>query len=127
MKIYCCKCDKDIIARLTNGAEIYPHRKDLHLLPFWKCDECNNHVGCHHKTIDRVRPLGVIPSEEIKKARMMLHRVIDPIWQSKMMTRRQVYKNISDLVGWNFHTAEIRTMDQARMAYKAAKKIAQMF
>ena len=57
--LYCCGCDTGTEARLTNGAEIYPHRPDLHELPFWKCDKCGNFVGCHHKTKDRTRPMKI--------------------------------------------------------------------
>lgn len=60
--IFCCCCENDVHARLTDGREIYPHRHDLYSLPFWRCDGCGNHVGCHHKTKDRTRPLGVIPT-----------------------------------------------------------------
>ena len=69
----------DVEVRLTNGAEIYPHRKDLSELPFWKCDTCGNFVGCHHKTGDPTKPLGVIPTSEIKRARQHIHRILDPI------------------------------------------------
>jgi len=125
MKIYCCQCKFEVIARLTNGEEVYPHRKDLQSLPFWKCDGCKNTVGCHHKTKNPTKPLGVIPSQEIKDARQHLHRVIDPIWQSKKMKRGDVYKAISESVGWDYHTAEIRTVEQARQAYRAAKQISE--
>jgi hypothetical protein len=67
--IYCCGCESAVQARLTDGREIYPHRPDLADLPFWKCDGCGNHVGCHHKTNDRTRPLGNIPTPEIRIAR----------------------------------------------------------
>ena len=65
--IECVECKATVEARLTDGSEIYPHRKDLHKLPFWKCDHCGNFVGCHHKTKKRTRPLGCIPNKEIKK------------------------------------------------------------
>lgn len=60
MKIYCTGCGKDVQARLTDGAERYPHRPDLYELPFWKCDTCGNYVGCHHKTRAPTKPLGCI-------------------------------------------------------------------
>ncbi len=67
--IFCCGCKADVRARLTSGKEIYPHRSDLSSLPFWRCDGCGNFVGCHHKTKDRTRPLGCIPTPEIKEER----------------------------------------------------------
>ena len=56
--IFCCGCQRKVDARLTNGEEMYPHRYDLANLPFWKCDVCQNFVGCHHKTKNRTKPLG---------------------------------------------------------------------
>ena len=81
MDIYCCGCNKDTAARLTNGEEIYPHRKDLYSLPFWKCDQCGNYVGCHHKTKNQTKPLGCIPTQEIKNIRKKIHTVLDPLWK----------------------------------------------
>ena len=124
MEIYCCGCSKNIEARLTDGREIYAHRPDLHGLPFWRCDDCGNFVGCHHKTKDRTRPLGCIPTPDIKNARKHLHRIIDPIWQSGRISRRKLYKLISDHVGWTYHTAKIRSVEEAREIYKFVKGLA---
>lgn len=122
--IYCCGCGCDTNARLTDGSEIYPHRFDLRSLPFWRCDTCGNFVGCHHKTKNRTQPLGYIPTPELKEARKHLHALIDPIWQSGLMKRNDLYKAISKEVGWKYHTAKTRTIDEARTAYSAVKRIA---
>lgn len=119
-RIYCCGCGKDVDARLTNGGEIYSHRPDLHSLPFWRCDACGNFVGCHHKTKNRTKPLGYIPTAELKKARKHLHALIDPIWQSGKMSRRELYAAMSRDLGWEYHTARTRTIDEARAAYRVA-------
>jgi len=107
------------------GSEIYPHRADLRSLPFWKCATCGNFVGCHHKTKKRTEPLGCIPTQELKEARKKLHALIDPIWQSGKMNRGELYKAISRNIGWNYHTAKTRTIEEARAAYRAASKIIQ--
>ena len=125
MIIYCCGCKQEIEARLTDGAEVYPHRIDLHRLPFWKCDACGNFVGCHHKTKNRTQPLGCIPTREIKDARMMLHRIIDPLWKSKQISRAKLYKMISRRIGKQYHTAEIRSVDEANSILSIAKQIKQ--
>jgi len=124
MRIYCCACNRDIEARLTDGAEVYPHRKDLAGLPFWKCDACGNYVGCHHKTKNRTQPLGVIATPEIKKARKHIHAVLDPIWKSGKMKRASLYKRISDEIGWQYHTANIRTIEEARKVYAIVRRYA---
>ena len=122
--IYCCGCGTDVTARLTDGRETYRHRPDLRSLPFWKCDACGNFVGCHHKTSDRTRPLGVIPTAEIKTARSHIHRVLDPLWQGKKIDRKALYRQIADRIGIaEYHTAEIRSVEQAREVYRVVKEI----
>ncbi|KAA3518859.1 hypothetical protein GOZ96_04945 [Agrobacterium vitis] len=123
-KIYCCGCGKDVDARLTNGREIYRHRPDLHSLPFWKCDCCKNYVGCHHKTENRINPLGNIPTPDLKAARQQIHRVLDPIWKSGRFGRSQLYGMVAHALGVDeYHTAEIKNMDEARNVYRIVREI----
>lgn len=121
--LYCCGCGADTEARLTNGAEIYPHRPDLHELPFWKCDKCGNFVGCHHKTKDRTRPLGCIPTPELRSARGLAHAVIDSLWQSGGMSRTEVYAAISKALGRSYHTGETRTVAEVKSACVEVEKL----
>ena len=122
--IYCCGCSSDVNARLTDGEEIYPHRRDLASLPFWKCDACGNFVGCHHKTKQRTAPLGCIPTPEIKEARSHIHRILDPLWKSGRFKRRELYSIIANSLGIKeYHTAELRSVEQARDAYRAILEI----
>jgi hypothetical protein len=115
--IYCCGCVKEVLARLTDGAEIYPHRTDLHSLPFWKCDTCKNYVGCHHKTSNPTNPLGVIPTREITNARKRIHVLLDSMWSSGKQ-RGAIYAYLSRELGYSYHTANIKSMDEARKVYK---------
>lgn len=121
MRLWCCQCQSDVDARLTSGAEVYPHRPDLASLPRWRCDGCGNHVGTHHKTSDPTRPLGNIPSPEIKRARIAIHELIDPAWKSKRVTRKDLYAHLSHSIGGEYHTAEIRTIEDARTVYRIAR------
>lgn len=118
--LYCCGCETDVVARLTDGAEIYPHRQDLASLPFWICDACGNYVGCHHRTTNRTRPLGCIPTQELRDARKQAHAAIDPLWHSGAMTRTAAYAAISRALGTKYHTAETRTIAEVREAVQAA-------
>lgn len=123
MKIYCVGCSQDVEARLTSGLEIYPHRDDLGHLPFWKCDGCRNFVGCHHKTADPTRPLGIIPTREIREARKHIHRLLDPIWKKKRMTRKEVYAELSGRLGYEYHTGEICKIEEARRIFREVRDI----
>lgn len=122
MKIYCCNCKKEIEAHRIFGSEIYPNRADLKNYVFWKCETCNGYVGSHQSTRKK-RPLGCIPSDEIKNARKHLHALIDPLWHKHNITRSKLYKLISNELGYSYHTANIRTIEEARLVYKIVLNI----
>ena len=118
--VYCCGCEKAVKPRLTDGKEIYPHRKDLYSLPFWKCDNCGNYVGCHHKTKTPTKPLGSIPTPEVRKIRQGLHKSIDEVWRDlKLCSRKRLYKLISKHLGREFHSANVNNKDEASEVLKA--------
>lgn len=123
--LYCCGCGTDVEARLTDGREVYSHRRDLHSLPFWKCDACGNFVGCHHRTKERTRPLGCIPTKEIKVARQHIHKILDPLWKQNRIRRGDLYSMLAEKLGIEeYHTAEIRSVDEARKVYGIVQEIA---
>jgi hypothetical protein len=83
---------------------------------------CGNFVGCHHKTKDRTKPLGNIPTKEIKAARQHIHRILDPIWQKGEMPRGKIYATIArEMEITQYHTAEITTIEDARKVYAIVK------
>lgn len=123
MKIFCCNCSDEVEARLTTGKEIYPHRRDLYKKNIWKCDQCGGYVGCHDKSNEPTKPLGVIPNEEIKKARIHLHSLIDPPWRNKKVKRGKIYAMISKELGYNYHTAEVKCIKEARRIYRTVKDL----
>ena len=126
MEIYCCGCQKNIKARLTDGSEIYPHRRDLYTLPFWICNTCGNYVGTHHKTKERTKPLGSIPTKELREARKKIHAVLDPLWKSGKAYRGSIYKKLSTRLGYQFHSAEINSLEQAEIVYQKVLAIAEL-
>lgn len=123
MKIYCTACIGEVDARLTNGVEIYPHRPDLADLPFWICDTCKNYVGCHYQSNKPTQPKGEIATAEVRKYRVQLHRLIDPLWKNKQIKRKHLYARMSKALGYTYHTANIRDKDSYEKAYEAAKNI----
>lgn len=113
MIIYCTACRTNVDARLTDGEEIYPHRPDLHEIPMWICDTCDNSVGTHHKSNTPLKPLGFITTPQIKRARMQIHDAIDDLIEGGM-SRGHIYAAISKRLGYPFHAAEIKSMKEAR-------------
>lgn len=123
-RIWCCACDAYIVARLTNGKEIYPRRPDLAHQAFWICDTCRNRVGCHKNTDKPTRPLGCIPTPELTKHRADLHLIIDPVWKSGFISRRQLYRLIAKRMGIReYHTAELRTKEDAVRVSRIVQEI----
>ena len=122
--IYCCGCKRSVVARLTSGVELYPFRPDLSALPFWICDTCQSYVGCHNKTKTPTKPLGVLATSEIIQKRKAIHRIIDPLWKTGKMKRKQVYGEMSRRLGYAFHSAEIRSVGQAMHAIHVGEDIA---
>lgn len=113
MNIFCIACRQQVEARLTNGAEVYPHRPDLKHLNFWICDTCSNFVGCH-KNGNNKKPLGNIPTPKIKILRQQIHNKLDPLWKNKHYSRSEVYEIISSQIGKEYHTANISSELEAQ-------------
>lgn len=124
MRIFCTGCGEEVEALLVNGAVIYPHRKDLKELPFWQCGTCKSYVGCHHKTKDREKPKGVLATAEMRTARKHIHALLDPLWKGSSIDRKEIYRRISEKIGYKYHTAELRSIEEARRAYKIIQAIA---
>lgn len=117
-EIYCCGCERDVLARYVGGAEIYPDNYRLRKKKFYLCDDCGNYVGAKYGGT----PLGVIATAEIRSARIYVHRMLDPIWQTGRMTRTQIYKRVSAELGYQFHTANITSVQEAHTIYNVIKR-----
>jgi len=105
---HCVHCGK--LARLTTGAEIYPHRKDLAHKPIWRCDPCDAHVGCHPKTDN---PLGRPSNRGLRASKRAAHEIFDRIWKKGSMTRSEAYKWLSQQLGTDPVHTHIGYFDQA--------------
>ena len=115
MSVQCLKCRKIVSARLTTGTEIYPHREDLYEKKFYKCDTCGNSVGTHPTgDINIPRPLGSIAYPDLKKARIEIHKLIDPLWKNGPLKRAEMYRKLSVYLGvQEYHTALIDNLEKA--------------
>ena len=117
--IYCTGCEADVETEVVTGATIYPRRPDLKDKKFHRCVVCHNYVGCHSSG----EPLGVIPTPELRDARKHIHELIDPLWKSGVINRRTLYRKISSALGYTFHTADIRSIQEARYIYMIGRRI----
>ena len=65
---------------LTSGERIYPNRPELFIKKFYLC-KCGAYVGCHNGTYNA---LGSPAGFELRKLRMDVHALFDPLWKRKM-------------------------------------------
>lgn len=123
MKIYCTGCADTVTARLTDGAEMYPQRPDLATIPFWVHDQCGAFVGTHHKTKNKLKPLGFLATPEVKKWRKIIHTTLDPLWRNKLIRRGKAYAHISREIGRTYHTGEIYSVEEGKQVYEIVKAL----
>lgn len=90
----CPYCGADSV--MTRGDVIYPHRPDLAEKAFWLCKPCNAYVGCHPNTR---QPLGRLADESLRRQKSAVHRVLDPLWKTGRMKRREAYQLLADGLG----------------------------
>jgi hypothetical protein len=95
--VLCDYCFKK--TAIVSGKEIYPHRKDLYSLRFYKCSPCDAYVGIHKGTD---KPFGRLANAELRKWKMKAHAAFDPIWRvpcpEKLMGRKKSYKWLSEVM-----------------------------
>jgi len=120
MIIYCCKCRKHVNAELTTGQTVYPHRTDLYKNKYYICPHCKSYVGCHNNT---TRPLGCIPTNELKIARRKLHNKMDPLWKEGKISRKELYNRISKELGYTYHNGQTKTVQECLFIYDIIDKI----
>lgn len=119
MKLLCINCNKEVEAELVTGAIIYPHRPDLAKKYFYKCPICGEYVGCHP---DSTKPLGCIPSKELRQARIKVHDKLDILWKSGKYKRAEIYKTLSEHFGYKYHNGNTQTVKECEEAIRVLEK-----
>ena len=76
--------------------------------------ECPLRMKCYRFT--------AVPTPELMRARNHIHRILDPLWQGKRPgTRKRLYKRISEILGYEYHTANTLTINECRKVYGIIK------
>lgn len=96
----CPYCNNE--ARWCDNAERYGRRYGKSYMCYW-CQNCDAYVGCHNNT---KKPLGTLANKELRQWRMKAHSAIDPLWKSKKMKRKTVYKRLRNIFGEEMHIGE---------------------
>lgn len=119
-KIFCVTCNRNVKAMLVTGKEIYPYRKDLWSSSYYRCPNCNNYVGVHKHTF---KPLGCIPSKDLRKKRMQVHSVMDKLWKNKLISRDKLYSRLNKELGYNYHNGTTTSVEECDRALEVVSKI----
>ena len=113
----CPYCAAD--AELVTGADIYPHRPDLHRLRFWRCLPCDAYVGCHKPGLghgDGTLPLGRLANAKLRAAKQAAHAAVDRYWLRGRMRRSEVYATLAVHMGLPKSATHIGLFDEAQCA-----------
>lgn len=116
--ILCPYCNEP--AALVDSKEIY-QGKSYGLV--WLCRPCRAWCGVHKGSH---RPLGTLANGTVRELRKKAHATFDPIWKSKLLTRKKAYQRLAQAMGIEFHKCHIGMMqkDECFKAIECAKEIA---
>lgn len=99
-------------AILKDATYVYPHHSQAKKWgKMWVCSnypDCDSYVGCHKGT---TIPLGRLANEKLRSFKSEAHRQFDPIWKSGLMSRKDAYKWLSDMLHIPFDECHIGMFD----------------
>lgn len=118
---YCTHCNQEVEAFSAPASDIFgPHFRFANQIVY-VCPYCKNYVEANRD----FKPAGVIPTAELRKAKNYILSVLNPVFDRKMMSRKEVYLKLSKVVyenRKNLKISDIRDLDEARKVYAAVKK-----
>ena len=89
---YCSGSVKLVSASVVYHSNKYGNSK------VWVCEhypKCDAYVGCHPGT---EIPLGRLANAKLRALKVEAHKQFDPIWKSGLMTRKEAYKWLADML-----------------------------
>lgn len=105
----CPYCGANVV--LKDATFIYHSNKAKSYGKLWVCSnypKCDAYVGCHDHT---EIPLGRLANPRLRSLKKEAHRQFDPIWKSGLMSRREAYKWLSDMLKINLEDCHIGMFD----------------
>jgi len=78
---------------------------------FWVCVPCEAYVGTHKRNaqygLDGTEPLGPLANRKLRRKRLNLHNMMDPVWKKLKWSRKRLYKWLADRLGISTETCHI--------------------
>ncbi len=96
----CPYCKKEAI--WSENKIIYGRNYGISYMCYY-CKPCDAYVGCHNNTR---KPLGTMANKELRGWRKKAHAVIDPLWKTNGMKRKEVYAMLKNKFGKDIHIGE---------------------
>ena len=112
-RVYCLGCNRLVKALLVKGVDVEPNVNLIADDFFYQCSTCKGYVGCHKNAKNRTEPLGVIPSEHIRQARLRVYNGFCIVAEHHKCTIAVIYKKLAKKIGKRITIAKIKSNDEA--------------
>jgi len=92
----CPYCGAEV--ELKSAYEVYHTANSKDWGNLWVCSNyprCDAYVGCHKNTDI---PLGRLANSRLRELKKEAHRQFDPIWKSGLMSRKEAYRWLADML-----------------------------
>lgn len=129
MKIYCCKCCKDVDAVLVSGMTVNVRCPEHWDRKYYQCPHCLNYCLAN-KYHNDWKPMALIAGPELRAERQRLHNLFDPVWKNDPLpyeSRQGWYKYMA--VGmhrgpkYQFHFGFLRSFRECKRAENLIRRI----
>jgi len=129
MKIYCCKCRREVDAHLVSGMTTNTRRPEYWGRKYYQCPHCLNYCLAQ-KFGNEWRPMASIAAPALRAERQRLHDLFDPVWKNDpnpTESRKGWYRYIT--IGMNrkpedqFHFGFLRSFSECKRAESLIKRI----
>lgn len=105
----CPYCGGEMI--LKDATFIYHSKKSKNYGQVWVCEnypKCDSYVGCHKGTsIPKGRPA----NPRLRTLKKEAHKQFDPIWKSGLMSRKEAYKWLANMLDISLDECHIGMFD----------------
>jgi len=112
----CPYCKKE--AKWIPNEQVYGRRFGKSYMCYY-CKDCNAYVGCHNNT---KQALGTMANPALRKMRQHVHGILDPLWESGKMKRKEVYQKLRQIFGKEIHVGE-SDIEQCKDIIRALEKL----
>jgi len=100
-EVICPYCGK--LAVMVKGNQIYGAFHRAAVDNFWVCWPCDAYVGTHKPNtrynFDGTEPLGRLANQQLRRERIRVHSMLDPLWKDGSWGRQQSYDWLANRLG----------------------------